>query len=179
MRILGLSGSLRAASSNTAVLQGMITLGLPNLEFELFSQLSELPHFNPDLDVEPGPSPVQNFRSELRRAPAVVISTPEYAHGLPGTLKNALDWVVRSGELYEKPVAIVNPSPRSAYAQASLVEVLRTMGARVIDEAAVTLYPSGPLTLAGILAAPSLLQPLRASLDALLRVTGSRDGSQR
>ena len=179
MRILGLSGSLRAASSNTAVLQGMITLGLPNLEFELFSQLSELPHFNPDLDVEPEPSPVQNFRSELRRPQAVVISTPEYAHSLPGPLKNALDWIVRSGELYEKPVAIVNPSPRSAYAQAALVEVLRAMGAKVIDEAAVTLYPSGPLALAGILAAPSLLQPLRAFLDALLRVTGSQDGNQR
>jgi hypothetical protein len=53
------------------------------------------------------------------------------------------------------------------------------MGAKVIDEAAVTLYSSGPLTLAGILAAPSLLQPLRASLDALLRVTGSQDGNQR
>jgi NAD(P)H-dependent FMN reductase len=87
----------------------MITLGSPNLEFELFSKLSELPHFNPDLDVEPGPPPVQNFRSELRRAQAVVISTPEYAHGLPGTLKNALDWVVRSGELREKPIALVNP----------------------------------------------------------------------
>ena len=179
MRILGLSGSLRAASSNTAVLQGMITPDLPNLEFELFSQLSELPHFNPDLDVEPEPSPVQNFRSELRRPQAVVISTPEYAHSLPGPLKNALDWIVRSGELYEKPVAIVNPSPRSAYAQAALVEVLRAMGAKVIDEAAVTLYPSGPLALAGILAAPSLLQPLRAFLDALLRVTGSQDGNQR
>ena len=179
MRILGLSGSLRAASSNTAVLQGMITLGLPNLEFELFSQLSELSHFNPDLDVEPEPSPVQNFRSELRRVQAVVISTPEYAHSLPGPLKNAIDCIVRSGELYEKPVAIVNPSPRSAYAQAALVEVLRAMGAKVIDEAAVTLYPSGPLVLAGILAAPSLLQPLRAFLDALLRVTGSQDGNQR
>jgi chromate reductase, NAD(P)H dehydrogenase (quinone) len=179
MRILGSSGSLRAASSNTAVLHGMITLDLPNLEFELFSQLSELPHYNPDLDVEPEPSPVQNFRSELRRVQAVVISTPEYAHSLPGPLKNALDWIVRSGELYEKPVAIVNPSPRSAYAQAALVEVLRAMGAKVIDEAAVTLYPSGPLALAGILAAPSLLQPLRAFLDALLQVTGSQDGNQR
>jgi chromate reductase, NAD(P)H dehydrogenase (quinone) len=179
MGVLGLSGSLRAASSNTALLQGMVTLGSPKLEFELFSKLSELPHFNPDLDVEPGPPPVQNFRSELRRAQAVVISTPEYAHGLPGTLKNALDWAVRSGELHEKPIALVNPSPRSTYAQASLVEVLRTMGAKVIDEAAVTLHPSGPLTLEEILAAPSLSQLLRASLDALLRLVGSQDGDHR
>ena len=130
MRILGLSGSLRAASSNTAVLQGMLTLDLPNLEFELFSQLSELSHFNPDLDVEPEPSPVQNFRSELRRVQAVVISTPAYAHSLPGPLKNAIDWIVRSGELYEKPVAIVNPSPRSAYAQAALLRFFEPWGQR-------------------------------------------------
>jgi NAD(P)H-dependent FMN reductase len=94
-------------------------------------------------------------------------------------LENALDWVARSGELHEKPIALVNPSPRSTYAQASLVEVLRTVGAKFIDEAAVTLHPSGPLTLEEILAAPSLSQTLRASLDALLRVVGSQDGNHR
>lgn len=91
MRFLALSGSLRAASSNTSMLQAMISLAPATLDLRLYSQLAELPHFNPDLDVEPGPFPEQDFRSKLQRAQALVISTPEYAHGLPGTLKNVLD----------------------------------------------------------------------------------------
>jgi chromate reductase, NAD(P)H dehydrogenase (quinone) len=89
--------------------------------------LSSLPHFNSDLDIEPGPPVVQDFRKQLNTSDFVVISTPEYAHGLPGSLKNALDWLVRSGEMYEKRVALLNASPRSTFAQAALLEILSTI----------------------------------------------------
>jgi chromate reductase, NAD(P)H dehydrogenase (quinone) len=172
MRFLTISGSLRAASSNTGVLQAIASLVPPSVEIVSFRGLAEIPAFNPDLDAEPGANPVEFFRSELRRSQAVLISTPEYAHGLPGSLKNALDWIVRSGELYEKPVALINPSPRSTFAQAALTEILSTMGARVIGEACVTLHSSGPLSPPDILADPQLSGILRSSVETLLRTVG-------
>lgn len=110
--ILAISGSLRARSKNTAPLE---SAGL-----DLYRGLGYLPHFNQDLDTEPAPPAVAEWRSRLREAQAVLISSPEYAHGVPGTLKNALDWIVGSGEFMDKPVALLNASPLSTYAQAQL-----------------------------------------------------------
>jgi chromate reductase, NAD(P)H dehydrogenase (quinone) len=169
MRFLAISGSLRAASSNTALLQAIETAAPPTVKIVLFRGLAEIPAFNPDLDVEPGPPPVEFFRGELKRSQAVLISTPEYAHGLPGSLKNALDWIVRSGELYEKPVALINPSPRSTFAQAALAEILSTMGVRMVAQACVTLQQSGALAPADILANAQWSGLLRSSVETLLR----------
>jgi chromate reductase, NAD(P)H dehydrogenase (quinone) len=138
-KILAISGSLRTGSSNTAVLQAIAALAPSEVQVVLYSGLSELPHFNPDLDNETPPRAIREFRSQLHASDAVLISTPEYAHGVPGTLKNALDWLVRSGEFYEKPVALINVSPRSTHAQASLAETLNTMTARLIPEACATI----------------------------------------
>jgi NAD(P)H-dependent FMN reductase len=144
MKILAISGSLRAASSNTALLRALALLALPPLEISLYEGLAGIPPFNPDLDSEPGPEPVEAFRAALRRADAVVVSTPEYAHGIPGSLKNLLDWVVGSGELSEKPVALIHASARGEHAQASLREVLRTMNARLLSDVETTLSLMGP-----------------------------------
>jgi chromate reductase len=172
MRFLTISGSLRAGSSNTGVLQAIASVAPSGVEIVSFRGLAEIPAFNADLDVEPGPLPVEFFRSELKRSHAVLISTPEYAHGLPGSLKNALDWIVRSGELYEKPIALINPSPRSIFAQAALTEILNTMGARIIQEACLTLPTPGPLTPPCILADAPLSGMLRSSVETLLRSVG-------
>lgn len=109
------------------MLQAIGALAPAKVQVVLYSGLSELPHFNPDLDTETPPPAVGDLRSRLLASDGVLISSPEYAHGVPGTLKNALDWLVRSGELYEKPVALVNTSPRSTHAHASLLETLNTM----------------------------------------------------
>jgi len=138
MRILGISGSLRAGSSNTVLLQAAVALAPAPLKVVLFDRLAEFPHFNPDLDREPFPAAVLDFRAGLRKSAGVLISCPEYAHGVPGVLKNALDWLVASGELYEKPVALFNASPRGTYAQASLAETLAVMTARLVPEASLT-----------------------------------------
>ena len=89
------------------------------------------------------PRPSREFRSELDACAAVLISSPEYAHGVPGALKNALDWIVGSGELVGKPVALVNVSPRSTYAQASLAETLRVMSADLVDAASMAVPLGG------------------------------------
>jgi chromate reductase len=169
MKLIAISGSLRKASTNTTLLRAMALLRPGSVEFTICGGLSRLPHFNSDLDVEPPPAEVKHWRDELTASHAVLISTPEYAHGLPGSLKNALDWVVRSGELYAKPVALVNASPRSSYVLAALEEVLVTMGARMIPEASVTLPLLGTQTSASEIAAnPGHAEILGTALSALV-----------
>jgi chromate reductase len=169
-KILAISGSLRTTSSNTAVLQAMAALAPGEVQVVLYIGLSELPHFNPDLDTENPPSAIRDFRSRLLASGGVLISSPEYAHGVPGVLKNALDWLVRSGELYEKPVALVNASPRSRHAQASLMETLTTMTARLIPEACVTVaLPSKNLDASGICDDPEISRALSLVITAFAR----------
>ena len=169
-RILAVSGSLRAVSSNTTLLQAVAFLAAPSIEVTLYEGLADLPHFNPDSDGEGQAAhwAVAEFRARLNRAEAVIFSTPEYAHGVPGTLKNALDWVVGSGELSGKPVALFNASARGIHAQASLLEVLTTMDAQVIREACVTVPLRGQsLEAAEIAQNEEFAAPLHSALAAL------------
>lgn len=169
-RILAISGSLRTGSSNTAVLQAIGALAPAKVQVVLYSGLSELPHFNPDLDTETPPPAVAGLRSRLLASDGVLISSPEYAHGVPGTLKNALDWLVRSGELYEKPVALVNTSPRSTHAHTSLLETLNTMSVRLVLEACVTVVlPGKGLDADGICSDPEISHALSLAITEFAR----------
>ena len=137
MRLLAISGSLRRASTNTAALEALARLAPEGVKVLVYRELADLPPFNPDDDVEdrPKPEPVETLRALVGASDALVIAAPEYAHGLPGALKNALDWLVASETFAGKPVALVNTSPRAFHAQASLREILSTMAARVLPEA--------------------------------------------
>ena len=173
-RLLTLSGSLRDGSSNTVVLAAAGLLAPAGLTVSPFGALAQLPAFNPDLDDDANapPPPVAHWRSALRDADMVLISSPEYAHGIPGALKNALDWVVGSGELVGKPVGVVNPSASSRFAFPQLVEVLTVMSAAVIPEATVIIdLPRRGLTAAQLAADESTAQALRSVLAALLAAT--------
>ncbi|MBA3547736.1 MAG: NAD(P)H-dependent oxidoreductase [Nannocystis sp.] len=168
MRIVAISGSLRAASSNAAVLRAVAMLAPADVEVALYEELGELPQFNPDDDDTPGPV-VERWRALLRAADGLLVSSPEYAHGVPGSLKNALDWVVGSGELERKPLGLINASPRATHAQASLHETLTIMSATLVPAACVALPVSGrDLDAAGIIADPELAAGLRAALTALI-----------
>lgn len=128
MKILAISGSLQAGSSNTTLLRIAQSMALEDIEVVLYASLADLPYFNPDLDRDPAPTPVADLRAQLLAADGVLLASPEYAHGIPGALKNALDWVVGSGELYAKPVAVLSASPRSsggAYAREAIERTLR------------------------------------------------------
>ena len=131
--ILGVSGSLRAASKNATVLASIDGV-------VLYEGLRDLPPFDPDRE-EADAGLVAPWRKAILKADAVLFCTPEYAHGLPGSLKNALDHLVGSGELGGKPVGVLNLAPHSKHASLQLVEVLRTMDARVIEAACVTVLP--------------------------------------
>ncbi|HEX2620479.1 MAG TPA: NADPH-dependent FMN reductase, partial [Phototrophicaceae bacterium] len=99
----------------------------------------DLPYFNPDLDTDTDlPSVVRDFRALIGTMDAIAICSPEYAHGMPGVLKNALDWLVGSTEFPGKAVALINASTRSTHAYASLTEVLKTMSANLVVNASLT-----------------------------------------
>jgi chromate reductase, NAD(P)H dehydrogenase (quinone) len=173
IRLLAISGSLRAASSNTALLRAAVKLAPENLEIEIYEDLANLPHFNPDLEVNM-PETVLNLKARVGASDGLLISSPEYAHGVPGTLKNALDWLVSGIEFIDKPVAFWNASPSAKYATASLIETVTVMTGQIISNACVTL-PLGPrLDEAGILAHAEISETLRAALMAFAQAIAER-----
>jgi len=139
MRILAISGSLKPSSTNSALLRAAAALAPTGTTFDYFDrQIGELPHFRADLDEEGSvpPPEVAAFRALLARADGVLISCPEYAHGVPGSFKNALDWIVSSGEFTDKPVALLMAGPGGAVqAWAALTPTLRVMGCNLVFEA--------------------------------------------
>jgi NAD(P)H-dependent FMN reductase len=170
LRILAISGSLRRASSNSALVGAVARLAPRDVDVAIFNGLAELPPFNPDLDTNDPPEVVASFRTTLERSDAIFLSSPEYAHGVPGVLKNALDWIVGSGELVGKPIALVNATTRATHAWASLLETLTVMSARVIDEASLTIPLDGrKLDADGIVENDELSRLVTASLHALTR----------
>jgi NAD(P)H-dependent FMN reductase len=136
MKLLAISGSLRAGSSATALARALVALAPAGTTVTLYDELESVPPFHPDRDREGdvAPAPVARLRALLQAADAVVLSTPEYAFGLPGVLKNALDWTVASGDFAGKPTAAISSSPSELggdKAHASLLLTLRAMQARL------------------------------------------------
>jgi chromate reductase len=171
LRVLAISGSLRRASINAAALEALARLAPEGVHVLVYRDLAKLPPFNPDDDLEdePKPEPVETFRQLVGASDAIVIASPEYAHGLPGVLKNALDWLVASETFAGKRVVLVNASPRAFHAQADLRETLSTMAARVMPEAFVSLPLTGKvLTASDVLADATCVRRLRESLETLV-----------
>jgi chromate reductase len=139
--LLTVTGSLRTGSSNAALLAAAARLAPAGVTVSAYGALGALPAFNPDLEdgTAPVPAAVADWRAALAAADAVLISSPEYAHGIPGVLKNALDWVVGSGELVGKLVGLLSASAASRFAHPQLVEVLTVMNATLVPEATVVL----------------------------------------
>ena len=166
LSILAVSGSLRAKSANSRLLALVAELAASGAEVVMFSGIGEMPHFNPDIDreVDVPPPAVAAWRAAIQAADGVVISCPEYAHGVPGSFKNALDWLVSSADLMDKPVLLLNASPVGGeFAQPSLAETLTMLGARVIPESRLE-----PFVPAGGLADP-IDQTATAVVEACLR----------
>lgn len=173
MQILAVSGSLRAVSKNTALLEAAALVAPPGVEVILYRALADLPHFNPDLDTPDGrggPAAVADWRARVTQADGLLISSPEYAHGFPGALKNGLDWLVSSVDFPGKSVALLGASPTSVHAPAQLTEILTTMSARIAPAASITVPILGPpadgLTIA---ADPELSGLLREAVAAFVR----------
>jgi chromate reductase len=139
VRVLAISGSLRDASHNTALLRALRAEAPAGVEVEVWDGLKEIPPYDADDDVVPGPAPVEAFRELVREADAVFFATPEYNSSVPGALKNALDWGSRplaTNSFRNKPVAVISSSAGAfggVWAAAELRKVLGAMGSRVTE----------------------------------------------
>ena len=169
IRLLAISGSLRGASSNTTLLTAAAALLPTDVTMTFYQGLGGLPHFNPDLDVEPLPAAVRDLREQVGAAAGLLICSPEYARGVPGSLKNALDWLVSGSEFPDKRIALFNASQRSVHAQESLRLTLRTMSGRLIEEACITVPLLGTrLDAPGIATHEAFGPQIRAALAAFV-----------
>jgi chromate reductase, NAD(P)H dehydrogenase (quinone) len=167
MRILGISGSLRRASYNTALLRHAGDLiEAEGAEFEIYDGLRDIPPFDEDDEVFPADA-VERLRDAIRGADAVFFTTPEYNSSIPGALKNALDWVSRpfaTNAMRNKPVAVVGASAGmfgAVWAQAELRKVLGTMGARVAEGEVAVGHAMDRFDDEGRLSEPNLSEELR------------------
>jgi NAD(P)H-dependent FMN reductase len=138
MPILAFCGSLRRLSMNAALLRASARLAPAGRTVEIFAGIAALPLFNPDLEADLPPA-VRALHAAVADCDALLIASPEYAHGVTGVLKNALDWLVSFEGFIDKRVAIFNASPRSAHADASLREILTTMSAYIVADACLAL----------------------------------------
>ena len=139
IRVAGVPGSLREGSLNKGLLRAAVELAPAGMEIQIYTRLGDLPPYNDDVFQKGDPEPVADLKTFISRADAILISTPEYNYGIPGVLKNAIDWVSRpvaTNALRNKPVAVVGASTGAfgaAWAQAELRKVLAALGARVLD----------------------------------------------
>lgn len=173
MKILAISGSLRAASTNTALLRAAALLAPAGVEIDLYKGLGGLPHFNPDLE-DAEPPAVTDLRVRVREAGGLLFAVPEYAHGVPGALKNLLDWLVGGEEFIYKPVALLKASPRATHAQASLRETIKTMSGNIVEEASIAVPLLGRSPDPAALAEdPEIAGPLRGAIATFARAIES------
>jgi NAD(P)H-dependent FMN reductase len=138
MRLVGISGSLRKESNNSKLIAIAKRCVPDGAQFQIADQLDKLPHFNPDLDINQFDALVQ-WAELIRRCDGLVISSPEYARGYPGTLKNAFAWLVQTDAHVDKPFILLNASNRSTVARDSLIVVLQTMSGIYKERSSVTI----------------------------------------
>ena len=174
MKVLAIPGSLRATSSNAALLRAAARVVPAGTELTLYDGLGGLPHFTPDLDVEPLPPPVAALRTQVGAVDAIAICSPEYAHGMPGSLKNALDWLVSALEPIGMPVLLISASPGGAvHAHGQLLEVLRTMSMQVVDGGA-HVFSRAKIGVTGEITAPDLVAALTRGFAQLAEACAAR-----
>jgi NAD(P)H-dependent FMN reductase len=179
MNVFAISGSLRVGSSATALVHALTTIASSGTTITLYDELERVPPYHPDRDREGDvpPAPVARLRSAIAVADAVVISTPEYAFGVPGVLKNALDWTVASGDFAGKPTAAISSSPSDLggdKAHASLVLTLGAMQARLPTNGGLVVpFVRKRLDAAGNVTDREILAALRTLLHELTALAGS------
>ena len=172
LQVLALCGSLRKASINKALLRAAARIAAPQADIEVADWLGRLPLFNPDLEADPDtelPMPVQALQLAVAHADAILIATPEYAHGVSGAMKNALDWLVSFEPFIHKPVAVINASPRAHHADDALRETLRTMSAGLVGERSFALPLLGARLDEAAMAASAEVAAVVAAAMAALR----------
>ncbi len=165
--LLAISGSLRAASTNTALVEALARNAPAGCDLTVYRGLGRLPIFNPDDEGERTPPEAAAFIDAVGRADGVIMACPEYAHGVPGGMKNALDWLVSRDAAVGKPAMLVHASARSLFARAALSEIMRTMSFALHEgsELEIALLGRTPREVSAIVADPFQETAMRAALS--------------
>ncbi|MFA5835189.1 MAG: NADPH-dependent FMN reductase [Bacteroidota bacterium] len=132
--VIAIPGSTRTHSTHLNLIRRIEELAAGKFHLIVYRHISELPHFNPDLDNDTPPENVIDFRKQLKASDGILICTPEYAMGVPGTLKNALDWTVSSADFYRKPTALITASSQGYKGHAALMETLNIIGSNITND---------------------------------------------
>lgn len=170
-KILAIPGTVKENSTHKSFIRVMADLSKDSLDIELYDGLGGLPPFNPDIDDANAPGSVAAFRNKLKSADGIIICTPEYAHGVPGVLKNAIDWTVGSGEFYQKPTLLVTASTDGRFGHQAMLEILRVIAAKGIDELQLLVpFIKSKINSGGIITDQITLQALKEVLAKYLVV---------
>lgn len=166
IKILAVSGSLRTNSSNAVILHYIQHMMPAGVEFFVYKGLSTLPHFDDAAEI---PITVGVWRKHLQEADAVLICSPEYAFGIPGSLKNAFDWTVGSGELVNKPLALITAATGGEKAHAAWLQIFTALSAKIPEEGALLIsYVRSKLNAAGEISDPATAKSVKTVIDKLL-----------
>jgi NAD(P)H-dependent FMN reductase len=176
--ILAICGSTRQSSSNTDLINAIIKLYGNRIHFQILESLENIPPFNPDLDGDNSPPAVTTFRKKLKDADGILISTPEYAMGVPGVLKNAIDWTVSSMEFSHKPVALITASSVGEKAHASLLETLKVIEAFIPENFRLLISFVKTKIRGGEITDPKTVQQVSDLMDDFIYHVNSMDTSR-
>jgi NAD(P)H-dependent FMN reductase len=180
VKVLGVSGSLRSASLHAALLRAIAGRTWPGIAITLYDEVGALPLFNPDLEPMAPPA-VRWLWGAVDAHDALLIASPEYAHGVSAAIKNVLDWLVGYAPFYTKPVLVLNGTPRSHHADDALRETLRTMSATLVDDASPIIplvgFAAKPAELADAPWMPTVIAPalerLRSAVEERMTPTAT------
>jgi chromate reductase, NAD(P)H dehydrogenase (quinone) len=169
-KIAAICGSTRQNSINLELLKIIAQLYREIVDFEIVTNIDQIPHFNPDLDNPTDvPSQVLVFRSLLKFSDAIIICTPEYAMGVPGTLKNALDWTVSSMEFSHKPTALITASSLGEKAHPALLEILKVIEAKIDDKTSLLISTPRTKIKDGVIVDEVTLLKVRGLMEDLMK----------
>jgi len=170
LNLLAISGSLRAASTNSALVAALARNAPAGCRVTIYGGLGRLPIFNPDDEGERTPREAAELIDAVTGADGIIVSCPEYAHGVPGGMKNALDWLVSRDAAVGKPAMLVHASARSLYARAALAEIMRTMSFALCEDIVleIPLLGSKPPEMEAILAESANRQAMREAVQGFV-----------
>lgn len=169
--IFAISGSLREGSSNHNILQ-LLGKMIPNgFNYNTYDGLRDVPAFDPGIDNDNPPIPVANLRQQLSQADGIIICTPEYAFGVPGALKNALDWTVSSGSFSGKPTALITASTGGENAHEAMIKILGAVDTKFSPETTLLIqFVRSKIDGSGNVTDPDTAQKLKTLIDAFMNL---------
>ena len=170
-KILAISGSTRKDSVNGHILNAIAEEYKNRALFSFYEGIDQLPHFNPDLDIEPFPPKVIALRKQIEEADGILICTPEYVFSLPGSLKNAIEWLVSTTLLTDKPAALITASSSGQKAHEALNLVMKTVGVKLGEHSSLLISaPKTKISIKGKITDESTHQNIRQLMESFLGI---------